>query len=185
MEEWRDIKGYEGKYQVSNLGRIKRLHQFRVGKTGRKCELSETIMSVNQRGDYYTVTLQKKCFRVHRLVAQAFIPNPDSLPEVNHKDENKLNNCVENLEWCTHQYNQAYGTKGQRSSIYQKQFYSTADGERLKKQISKSLIQHFSENGSHRKGTHVTPEQVEHIRQGAILGWKYRKLKDRLKGDDE
>lgn len=106
-EEWRDIKGYEGLYQISSWGRVKSMNYLKTGK--------EKIRSLNNGKDgYLLINLSKngesKRFRVHRLVAMAFIPNPDNLPEVNHKDENKLNNCVSNLEWCTAKYNQNYGT---------------------------------------------------------------------------
>ena len=112
-EEWRDIKGFEGKYMVSNLGRVKSLNYNNTGKEG--------IMkgADNGRGYLFVVLYKdgkdKKC-RINRLVAQAFLPNPDNLPEVNHKDENKLNNCVDNLEWCDRSYNVNYGTRNKRSS---------------------------------------------------------------------
>ena len=105
MEEWRDIKGFEGKYMVSNLGRVKSLNYRRTGK--------EKIMEgVDNGKGYLQVKLWKdgkyKSCRINRLVAMAFLPNPDNLPEVNHKDEDKTNNKVENLEWCTSQYNVEY-----------------------------------------------------------------------------
>ena len=111
MEEiWKDIDGYNGKYQVSNFGRVKsiifnkeRILKFRISEKG------YSIVQLNINGI-------KKNYRVHRLVAQAFIPNPDNLPQINHKDENKLNNCVDNLEWCTNKYNANYGTHIERSS---------------------------------------------------------------------
>lgn len=104
-EIWKDIKDYEGLYQVSNLGRVKSLNYKRTGK--------EEILKAYDNGDgYLFVQLSKdgkvKNCRINRLVAQAFLPNPDSLPEVNHKDENPKNNRVENLEWCTRQYNVDY-----------------------------------------------------------------------------
>ena len=107
MEEWRDIKGYEGKYMVSNLGRVKSLNYNNTGKEG--------IMKPHDNGyGYLFVVLCKdgkdKKYRINRLVAQAFLENPDNLPEVNHKDEDKTNNCVENLEWCSRLYNINYGT---------------------------------------------------------------------------
>lgn len=105
IEIWKDIKGYEGLYQVSNFGNVRRY------KTGKQ------KMVYKQHG-YYNITLFKngedKHFRVSRLVAIAFLHNPDNLPEVNHKDENKLNNNVENLEFCTRKYNVNYGTGVQR-----------------------------------------------------------------------
>ena len=103
-EIWKDIEGYEGRYKVSNKGRVydNKLDKF-IGyeSLGYMC----VALCKDKK--------QKKC-RVHRLVAQAFIPNPDNLPVINHKDENKTNNCVENLEWCTVKYNTNYGTSIQR-----------------------------------------------------------------------
>ena len=103
MEEiWKDIQGYEGLYQVSNYGRVKSLHK------------GERILTLGRttRG-YSGITLYKhgklQPFSVHRLVAMAFIPNPHNLPMVNHKDECRTNNNVENLEWCDSLYNSRYG----------------------------------------------------------------------------
>lgn len=113
-EEWTDIKGYEGLYQISNCGRVKSLP--RNGTINAERILKSAI----NRGGYNTVILVKqgkyRTHFVHRLVAQAFIPNPDELPQINHKDENKLNNKVENLEWCTSKYNVNYGTRNERAS---------------------------------------------------------------------
>lgn len=111
MEEiWKDISGYEGLYQISNLGRVK---SFRCSsKFGKPTEFILKPSLINS--GYGVVTLysneKKRKFQIHRLVATAFLPNPLDFPCVNHKDENKLNNCVENLEWCTYQYNNNYGT---------------------------------------------------------------------------
>ena len=119
MEEWKDIKGYEGLYQISNEGRVKSLQREIVYKDGRKKVLEEKILH-NFLSDlgYYHVMLSKdgvsKRYKVHRLVAKAFIPNPNNLPIINHKDENPKNNVVDNLEWCTQGYNVRYGTMIER-----------------------------------------------------------------------
>lgn len=108
MEEWRDIKGFEGRYQVSNLGRVKSLRRV-TQLNGRVRTEPELIMAVTYRAGYPTLILRKDGKRysrqVHRLVAEAFLPNPKGLPIINHKDETRTNNCVENLEWCTQQHN--------------------------------------------------------------------------------
>lgn len=120
MEEiWKDVKGYEGLYQVSNLGRVKSLEVKVPSGTKRGGKFfrtkKEKIMSKSLDKGYEFIRLSNnkitKNHRVHRLVAEAFIPNPNNYPCVNHKDENKLNNCVNNLEWCTTAYNNNYGTR--------------------------------------------------------------------------
>lgn len=114
MEEiWKDIKGFEGAYQISNLGRVKSLERYvpSSGKTPQK--IKEKIRKTfSTTAGYLYVVLSynhiRKTALIHRLVAEAFIPNPDNLECVNHKDENKQNNIVENLEWCNYTYNNTY-----------------------------------------------------------------------------
>lgn len=109
-EIWKDIQGYKGFYQVSNLGRVKSLYKGGIVLKG----------SVNNRG-YHMVMLYKdgkyKHYLIHRLVAQAFVSNPKHMPQVNHKDEDKSNNKVSNLEWCTNLYNNLYHDKAKRTGI--------------------------------------------------------------------
>lgn len=115
-EIWRPIRDYEGLYEVSNKGRLKTLKRVVYKQDGRVHYIrKERLMRpvITNRG-YYKIMLCKnsitKQFSVHRLVAEAFLENPNNLPQVNHKDENKLNNCVENLEYCDLIYNINYGT---------------------------------------------------------------------------
>ena len=108
MEEiWKDISGYEGLYQVSNFGNVKSLNWRRTGKP------KNLYLKAHNRG-YLQVELAKngvkKSFMVHRLVAEAFIKNPNGFPVINHKDEDKANNSVENLEWCDNRYNKTYSS---------------------------------------------------------------------------
>lgn len=128
-EIWKDIPGYEGKYEVSNLGRVRSL---KFNKT--KILKQDT----NKRG-YKRVNLykngKKKNYWVHRLVAIAFISNPNNYKEVNHKDENTSNNNVKNLEWCTREYNNNYGTRTKRASESKK---GKPHSEETKKKISES-----------------------------------------------
>jgi len=141
MEEWKDVRGYEGIYKVSSHGRVKSLQ--RVGYGGRI--IDERIMKLNPDSDGYLILgLHKngktETKKVHRLVAESFVENPNGFKEVNHKDENKTNNCVENLEWCTTKYNLTYGHR-----------LDCARGER---------------NSKHK----LTKEQVEEIRRVYIKG---------------
>ena len=107
-EIWKDIEGYEGLYQVSNSGRVKNIKRNRL------------LKPFPDKNGYLRVDLFKNSRSstksVHRLVAKAFISNPNNLPQVNHKDENPSNNNVENLEWCSTQYNITYGTRSERAS---------------------------------------------------------------------
>ena len=107
MEIWKDIKGYEGMYQVSNMGRVKSLKHNK-----------EKILKLHKgsRGylDVKMCNLKQKRFSVHRLVAETFLDNPNNYTEVNHLDENKENNNVTNLEWCNHKYNINYGKRNMK-----------------------------------------------------------------------
>lgn len=108
MEEvWRDIEGYNGKYIVSNLGNVRSV----AYRTQHKLLTKVT----NYKG-YLRVRLPDGLKYIHRLVAQAFIENPDNLPQINHKNENKTDNRVSNLEWCSSLYNIRYGTGIERRS---------------------------------------------------------------------
>lgn len=103
-EKYKDIPNYEGLYQVSNLGNIKSVARSYTNSKGKAYNIKERILKLTISNGYYSVTLNnksKKRFTIHRLVAQVFISNPENKEEVNHKDGNKLNNCYNNLEWCT------------------------------------------------------------------------------------
>lgn len=118
MEEiWKSIKGFENFYEISNVGRVRSLDRY-VNGNGITCDFQfikgRILHPTKDKLGYFRVMLRKnnshKTFLVHRLVAEAFIENPNNLPFINHKDENPSNNSVNNLEWCTAQYNLTYGT---------------------------------------------------------------------------
>lgn len=115
IEIWKDIDGYNGIYQVSNLGNVKSVERYRKGKNNNVVYVPEHLLKgkVDKDG-YINIALctgkhkTMKFYRIHRLVAMAFIPNPNNLPVVNHKNRIVNDNRVENLEWCTVQYNTEY-----------------------------------------------------------------------------
>lgn len=122
-EIWKDIKEYEGLYQISNLGNVKSLDHMRKNGTNEYMQKGK-ILKPQKSNNYLFVKLSKegktKQFFVHRLVASFFLPNELNYKEINHKDENPQNNKYNNLEWCSHKYNINYGTGNSRRSKSEK-----------------------------------------------------------------
>lgn len=113
IEIWKDVIGYEGFYQVSNLGRVRSLDRYVLNKFVK----GKILTPKTDKDGYLQICLYnngRKYYRIHRLVAQTFIPNHSNFPEINHKNEIKTDNRVENLEWCTTQYNSSYGSRAEK-----------------------------------------------------------------------
>ena len=155
-EEWRDIEGFEGLYQVSNMGRVKSLE--RTTRIGRGCRIIPERILKPQKNmwGYLQVTLSKdgkiKHCMIHRLVAMAFIPNSNNLPEVNHIDEDKTNNRVENLEYCSRSYNINYGTRNKKvaEKVAEKlkgKKHSEEHNKKIAKKLSKPVFSVDKESG--------------------------------------
>lgn len=121
-EQWKDIVGYEGLYQISNLGRLKslkRIYSHRI--------YPSKILSIRKDTHGYMQAFlyknnQRKVYLVHRLVAKAFLDNPNNCKEVNHIDEDKTNNKISNLEWCNRNYNVNYGNRTSKTSVKVEQY---------------------------------------------------------------
>ena len=132
-EEWKHIKGYEGLYEISTFGRVRKGNRY--------------INPWVQYGYMYVGLWKgKKCkkFRVHRLVAETFIPNPNSFTSINHIDEDKSNNCVTNLEWCTTSYNNAYGNRGAKMlHTYKQRNTSNAEKEVLQLSLYGEIVNEY------------------------------------------
>lgn len=166
-EIWRDIEGYEGRYQVSNFGRVKSLDRKRWnGFTFANLKGKILKLRLHRNKGYLNVILYDghrngKTVEIQRLVAQAFIPNPDKLPCVNHKDENPQNNMVSNLEWCTYSYNNNYGNHNLKMSITRQQekykIISIKNGQKVSK-----AVEQLDLNGQQ---LHVYPSQSEAARK--------------------
>ena len=169
IEEWKDIKGYEGVYQVSNMGNVRTLDHFIIDKSGRVQHIKARILKLHTYPNgYKDVMLQNngvaKRHLVHKLVAIAFIPNPNNLPEINHKDESRDNNCANNLEWCTRKYNCNYGSYNAKRSRLAK---GRVMSEEQKEKLSKALKGRPSPN----KGNKLSDETKQHLRE-LMLGKK-------------
>lgn len=139
-EIWKDIKGFEGKYQVSNFGQVARFYKHCPSKLLKPMVCTNGYLRV----DLWTGKGTEKIRAlVHRLVAEAFLPNPNNYRCVNHKDETRTNNRVDNLEWCTHKYNSNYGTMPQKISTAQSipVLQYTIDGKFIKRWKSFTEIQ--------------------------------------------
>lgn len=173
-EIWKDVVGYEGRYQVSNKGRVKRL--ARVCNCGEV--LDEIIMKSRPAKNGYPLILlresdggRRRGHSVHRLVAEAFIPNPDNLPQVNHINENRADNRVENLEWCSNHYNMHYGNCQRR--IYEGQHFKPVDV------FTKSgeFIAHYKSISDCSKATGVATGLISRICQGRRISAHKMKFK--------
>ncbi len=116
IEVWKPIEGYEDRYEISNLGRVKSLERRIRIANGRYRIKKQNILKGNRALPYTMVRLSEKPFYVHRLVAIAFCDNPHRYNEVNHKNENTRDNRAVNLEWCDHKYNCNYGTRNIRQA---------------------------------------------------------------------
>lgn len=148
-EVWKDIVGFETVYQVSNKGRIKRLESRCVAKGGSTRRVKERILTPfpnKTRHNYLYINLNWEGitqFRVHRLVAKMFISNPNNLPEVNHLDGNKNNNCVNNLEWCTSSENKQHalrtGLKKKPLSITYATVLTPVNVEDIRSELQKGI----------------------------------------------
>lgn len=188
-EEWRPVAEYEGLYEVSNTGKVRSLFRYK-----------KVLKPVITRSGYCAVELFKdkmgKMKLVHRIVAAAFIPNPNGFPQVNHIDENKHNNCAENLEWCTAKYNMNFGTSKIRrtnSTDYTRPFYAENARKNGKKvcrpvsQFSKSGdFLHSFESGkeAHRKTginhSHIMECCAGRVKTAGGYIWKYERDDDLL-----
>lgn len=159
VEEWRAVRDFEGLYEVSSLGRVRSVDRWKKykGSDTKQARVNGRILCQDKTAaGYYLVTLCRDGVHyhcsVHRLVAEAFVPNPDNLPQVNHKDECKTNNTPSNLEWCDRIYNTNYGTGIHRSSSKKRKPIEqlTIDGRHVA--YFNSLVEATETNGMRRFG---------------------------------
>lgn len=176
MEEiWKDVKGYEGIYAISSYGRCKSL-QAKLGYG--RMEDKDGIMkieNIKHHNGYCTIKLTvnkiKKTARIHRLVAEAFIPNPNNYPFINHIDGNKLNNNVENLEWCNHQQNMEHASKHKliNQGIKRKIKQLTLDNVEIK--IFNSIREASKETNVNRDSISLCLKGIQH--KAGNYKWEY------------
>ena len=174
-EIWKDIIGCEGYYQVSNFGRVKRLKRLTLRKNGRLLPVKEKFLKeTKQKSGYLTSFLcigkQQKTKYIHRLVAQAFIPNPENKPQVNHINGIKNDNRVENLEWCTNKENHIHAVKNKLKFVSGQENYNSKLTEE-EVYIIKGLFEYTSlNNNCISEIFNVTPQNINLIRKNKT--WK-------------
>lgn len=122
-EIWKAIEGFNGVYEVSNLGQVRNIKRQKIMKMSPRPNGYLRISLYNGKGYNY--------YSIHRLVAITFLPNPDNLPQVNHKDSNKINNCVDNLEWCTASHNMNHVYENERNKLQKKVNQIDIDTEKV------------------------------------------------------
>lgn len=178
IEEWRDIKDYEGYYQVSNYGRIRSLDRTIIESNGvKRFYKGKIVKTVDAGKGYKNVILSKggkhSTPRVCRVVAEAFCENPFHYTQVNHKDEDKTNDRADNLEWCTPVYNTNYGTGIRRRAvqIYRPVNQYTLDGTFIKRWDG--ITPAAKELGLH--GEHITRVCKGKLNQTGGFKWEYAK----------
>lgn len=175
-EKWKDIPGFEGVYQASNLGRVKSF-PHKINIPNKHCNNTaysrEKILKQRQTQDgYKQISLKGKTYKVHRLVLSAFSGKPLDYPlQVNHKDENVQNNNIENLEWCTPSYNVNYGNRNKK--------VSEKLGVRVKAVSSKGEIRYFKSQSEAGRVLGLRRNHISEIVNGkreTCNGWHFEKV---------
>lgn len=178
FEFWMDIPGYEGLYQASTYGRVKSIERNCIRGRGGIQKVTERFLSLANNKGYLICRLYKKgtskCIRIHRLVGTTFLPKmKPSYVQINHKDENRVNNRVENLEWCDCTYNNNYGTRTDRA-------IAPLRKEILQFDLDGSLISVYSSLAEASRQTHFSTGNISSCCNGLRKTangyiWKYKK----------